>query len=349
MCPLDWGLGHATRCVPLIESLLDKGHDVKIASSGAALVLLKEEFPQLQFFELPSYRAHYSRSRYLMLSIFRQMPKFLRTIFKEHRQINAIIKQQNIQYLISDNRYGCWSDRIHTAIITHQVNIQMPTAWKWLQPVVNFFNHRQLKKFNQIWVPDFADNRITGAMTAPGRLKVIFVGMLSRFKADQPTESEQEGVLALVSGPEPQRTLFERLLISEFGKIAGKKTLVRGLPGSSESQTDSTIEIINHASAKKLNEMMRKAAVIICRPGYSTIMDLAALRAKTKVVCVATPGQTEQELLARELDRRNIAPALSQSNFNIAAAHEKSKAYLGFEGWQMQPILLTTAIDNFLT
>lgn len=281
-----------------------------------------------------------------MLSIFWQLPKFIRTIQAEHRKINSIIEEQNIQYLISDNRYGCWSGRIPSVIITHQVNIQMPTVWKWLQPVVNFFNHRQLKKFNHIWVPDFPSHPITGIMTTPGRMKVAFVGMLSRFKKEQALQTNTKGILALVSGPEPQRTLFEKSLIRELKKIAGAKILVRGLPGNTEPQTGNAIEFLNHVSRKELQEMIMKTEWVICRPGYSTLMDLAALQAKA--VCVPTPGQTEQELLAIELERRNIAPYMSQGQFDISIALERAKTYRGFEGWQMQPNLLTHAIDKFL-
>ena len=60
VAPLNWGLGHATRCIPIINGLLENGFEPIIASDGVALELLKKEFPKLISFELPSYNIKYA-------------------------------------------------------------------------------------------------------------------------------------------------------------------------------------------------------------------------------------------------------------------------------------------------
>ncbi|NBP69699.1 MAG: glycosyltransferase, partial [Cytophagia bacterium] len=163
--PLDWGLGHATRCIPIIKELLHQNHQVMIASSGLALNLLKEEFPQLTFFQLPSYKATYARWLPLMLKVFWQSPFFFFVIRKEHAIVKQLVKDHRIDVVISDNRYGCYAKATKSIFITHQLTIQMPKGLVWLQSMINYVNHLLIKKFNACWVPDFPDQRLTGELT----------------------------------------------------------------------------------------------------------------------------------------------------------------------------------------
>jgi uncharacterized protein (TIGR00661 family) len=313
--PLDWGLGHATRSIPVITELHLKGYEVIVASSGEALVLLKAEFPQLQFFELPSYRASYSSRVPLILKVFLQLPKFLLVIRKEHNELEAIVKREQIDLVISDNRFGCWTKLVPTVFITHQINIQMPFVLKWTQGIINYFNHRMIRKFNQCWVPDFPEDRLTGKLTEPGKLKVKFIGMLSRFKKVRIEESPVYDYLAIVSGPEPQRTIFEQKIRLCFSELTGRKILVRGLPGLSEEIVKlSDWDEVCHLKAEKLQQVIEQSKLVICRSGYSSIMDLSVLG--KKAMFVPTPGQTEQEYLSDQLMKRGIAYSVKQDSFS---------------------------------
>lgn len=315
VAPLDWGLGHATRSIPIIRELQLKGCEVIIASSGDALVLLKAEFPTVDFFELPSYKATYSQTIPLIIKVFLQLPKFLSVIWKEHGEIERIVKEYKIDLIISDNRYGCWTKRVPTVFITHQINIQMPFALKWMQGIINYFNHRQIRKFNQCWVPDFLENRLTGKLTEPGKLPVKFIGMLSRFSRTKTDDSFAYDCLALVSGPEPQRTIFEQKIRLCFSELKGRKILVRGLPGMNDEIVQlSDWDEACHLSADKLQRVIEQSELVICRSGYSSIMDLVALG--KKAIFVPTPGQTEQEYLADQLMKKGIAYSIRQDSFS---------------------------------
>ena len=330
VAPLDWGLGHATRSIPIIRELQLKGCEVIIASSSDALVLLKAEFPNLDFFELPSYKATYSRTIPLVIKVFLQLPKFLSVKWNEHGEIERIVKEHQIDLVISDNRYGCWTKRVPTVFITHQINIQMPFALKWMQGIINYFNHRQIRKFGHCWVPDFPNDRLTGKLTESGKLPVKFIGMLSRFSKTKTDDVFDYDYLALVSGPEPQRTIFEQKIRLCFSELKGRKILVRGLPGMSEEIVKlSDWDEACHLSADKLQHVIEQSELVICRSGYSSVMDLAALG--KKAVFVPTPGQTEQEYLADQLMKKRIAYSTEQASFSnddLLIA----KDYTGFVG-----------------
>ena len=324
--PLDWGLGHATRCIPIIRILLEKGHAVSIATSGMALPLLKQEFPQLTFFELPSYQARYSAKLPLMLKVFLQTPRFLRVMQQEHRILEQVVATHAIDVVISDNRYGCYSRKAKSIFMTHQLTLLMPLGLRWLQGLINFFNHRLIRKFNACWVPDFHTNPITGALTQTEKVKPTFIGMLSRFRKREVTVDKKYDLLVLLSGPEPQRSLLENLVLQQLKTYTGKVLLIRGLPGT--HVTLEGVESVNHLASHDLQAIIESSALVLARSGYTTIMDLYFL--EKKAIFIPTPGQTEQEYLAQQLIERGIAFSMEQKNFDLIKALEASKSFKGF-------------------
>jgi uncharacterized protein (TIGR00661 family) len=338
---LDWGLGHATRSIPIVNEFLSRGCEVQIASSGSALVLLRQEFPKIGFHELVSYKANYSARFSFMMKILFQMPKFLMAIRKEHKQIEQIVKDENIDLLISDNRYGCWSSSVPSVLITHQINILMSPSWKWLEGIINYGNHQQIKKFNECWIPDFP-NGITGRMTQSISQSIKFIGIISRFqKRSVPMKRE---ILFLISGPEPQRSIFEMIITTAVTKVGSKSYLI--VKGKPESVNKCQENEVNHLSAAELNEAIESSQLIISRSGYTTIMDLCKL--EKKAVFVPTPGQTEQEYLAEQLKKNGTAFYQNQNEFDLELALNESKKYKGFGGYSTNSNLLANAIDNLL-
>ncbi len=328
--PLDWGLGHATRCIPIIQELLDQGNEVMIASSGLALNLLKEEFPALTFFQLPSYKATYAKWLPLMLKVFFQTPYFFYVIRKEHTLVNKLIENHKIDVVISDNRYGCYSKKVKSIFITHQTTIQMPNGLVWLQGLINYFNHNLIKRFNTCWVPDFPDQRLTGELTTTN-LPVTFIGSISRFAKSAAKPEKLYQLLVLLSGPEPQRTLLEEKLMSQLRNYRYKVMFVRGLPGVQTSITASSpnVAVVNHLKASELQPVIEKSEIIISRSGYTTIMDLYTLEGNA--IFIPTPGQTEQEYLAEKLKQANVSFCENQDRFNLNEAINKAKSCKGFQ------------------
>ncbi len=348
ICPLDWGLGHATRCVPIITELNKRDCEVTVATSGEALLLLKKEFSTLEFHEIVSYSVQYSLRLPFMINIFLQLPKFIKAIRKEHHEVAKIVKERKINCVISDCRYGCWSDIVPSIFITHQIHLLMPPLLKWIGPLINFFNRLQIKKFNRCWVPDFPENRITEKLSESKDLTIDYIGMLSRFNPpifiDRPKRYE---VLAVLTGPEPQRSKFEDILKNQL-LLSGKPCLlVRGLPrGEAKSEVYAQLEIVNYLSSNELQLAIEDSGIIISRSGYSSIMDFTRLGGR--VIFVPTPGQTEQEYLAEQLEMKGIAFYLPQEEFELNFALTKAVHYTGFNNHDFPSASLNKAIDNLL-
>lgn len=348
VAPLDWGLGHATRCIPVINQLLLHQREVIIAGSGPSLSVLQREFPALVSYELPAYDPHYSFSKAMIGKMALQLGKFIRTIKKEHAAIQHIVKERKVQIIISDNRYGCWSPVVNKNIfITHQVNILMPKNFQWLGNILNHFNHRSIKKFDQCWIPDWTgSNNVTGKLSATNKVTVNYIGSLSRFSSPSFME-EKYNILILLSGPEPQRTLLEKIIYDQLIEVKNLTVaVVRGTKTPTALKYPDNTEVINFPSGGELQDVIESSAIVLARSGYSTMMDLARLR--KKAIFIPTPGQTEQEYLAKRMEERGIAYFADQDKFVFPEALKKSMRYQGFTGDEFKNDLLGMNITQLL-
>jgi uncharacterized protein (TIGR00661 family) len=343
--PLDWGLGHATRCIPIIEMLLKKNCEVMVASSGSALALLKKEFPELKFFVLPSYRVRYPKRGSFVFSIVGQIPRIRRVISREHKRVQKLVAQNSIDLIISDNRYGCWSGKVQSVFVCHQLNIQLPAAWQLLKPFVDWYHLLMIKKFNRCWVPDDPQLNLTGALSLIKNLKIEHVGVLSRF--EKKNLELKYDVAVVLSGPEPQRSIFEKIVLKQISNPDQKIIVVRGvIEGEGNWRQEGNVTIVNFLQSDKLEEIIQQSGMVIARSGYSTIMDLARLG--KKAVFVPTPGQTEQEYLAAKLMHEKIALAVNQREFVWNAALTRSVEFIGFSNIESKNNLLIKSVDEIL-
>ena len=330
VCPLDWGLGHATRCIPIIRQLIETGAQVILASDGPQLQLLRSEFPQLEYILLPGYKVKFSRYIPLSLRMVLDAPRLLLKIKKEHKVLKQLIQKHKIDIVISDNRYGLWNRNIHSIIITHQLNIIPPL---WLRPFERLLHrrtHQFIEKFNECWIPDAAgkvnlSGKLSHGLNLPGNAR--FIGLLSRFDREK-TETESKShykIVAIVSGPEPQRSLFEESLLAQLPLNNLPSLLIRGLPGNTSiHKQNELLDIADHLTAKQLEVILHSKPLVICRAGYSTLMDIAITG--NKAILVPTPGQTEQEYLARKLSDEGIFFTTGQDNLNLNHALKKAEA-----------------------
>ncbi len=346
VCPLDWGLGHATRCIPVIRELQRQGAEVLIASSGQSLDLLKLEFPGHRFFELPSYRPVYSSGNLMALKMLLQIPRFLSVVKEEHTIIEKWIEMMKIDLIISDNRFGCWSTQVRSVFITHQVRLLMPMYFGWTSPFVNFFIGRYHGKFTDLWIPDQPGSGLTDVFNPKHKADGINVGWLSRFTKSPYTGKKYE-IIAIVSGPEPQRALFEKLLLDQLTASGKKSLLVAGEPGNFFRKQAGCVEMVNHLPASALEEAIASAELVISRSGYSTVMDLIALG--KKAIFVPTPQQPEQIFLADHLMKNRIAFAVNQRNFSLPEALARTHQFQGLSFYTMEPGYLSAAVKSVLT
>jgi uncharacterized protein (TIGR00661 family) len=330
VAPLDWGLGHATRCIPVIRELLALDCEVWLAGENAQEALLREEFPGLPFLQLEGYRARYAASSAgLLWQMLLQAPRFLQIIKKEHAWLKKMVAEHHFDAVISDNRFGLYHKKIPAVFITHQLTIKSPLG-KWSERLIQKRNYSYINRFMKCWIPDEVINGLAGTLSHPGTMPGIpakYIGTLSRFshQAEENKENNKH-LLFILSGPEPQRSLLEEKIVQEITHYNGTATIVRGLP-SEKSLLPSTnmIRIYNHLRAEELQKEIAQAAYVISRSGYSTIMDMAALQKKT--ILIPTPGQTEQEYLAGYLAERKMAMCISQKNFSLLPALAEATAF----------------------
>jgi hypothetical protein len=327
VAPLDWGLGHATRCIPLINEFITLGYEVIIAAEKATGALLKAEFPALTFLSLKGYEINYSRSRSMTTTIALQMPKIRRIIKYENKWLKKIVVEQHIDLVISDNRPGLYHKVIPCMYITHQLNIparNFLSGW-----ITKKLHYHYINKFSACLVPDAEGSiNLAGSLSHPEKLPLIpveYIGPLSRFKLSF-TEKKYD-LLILLSGPEPQRSLFEVLLLKQLKSYTGSCLFVRGLPGQQTTLPceNKNIQLVNHLPATILNIAMQQAEIVLARSGYTTVMDLVKL--KQKAILVATPGQPEQEYLAETLMKKGLFYSTDQPGFLLQNALKSAASF----------------------
>ncbi|MCP3929107.1 MAG: UDP-N-acetylglucosamine--N-acetylmuramyl-(pentapeptide) pyrophosphoryl-undecaprenol N-acetylglucosamine transferase [Bacteroidetes bacterium] len=345
VAPLNWGLGHATRCIPIIRCLLRHGAEVVLASDGRSLQLLKEEFPELPAYPLPAYDVkYYTANMFLNMGI--QFPKIFRAVYKEHKFIDNLISKLRIDAVISDNRYGCYSKKVKSIFLTHQINLIIPIPI--FEKIARYFNHRMIRHFDECWIPDFEESpNLSGKLSHDVDLPNLrYLGPLSRMKEKKKNDVTYDMIVVL-SGPEPQRTFLEKLLLEQAKQSPLKFLFIQGKPeNKSEWLKGEKIRVISFLASDELEEAIHSSKIMISRSGYSTLMDLYYLR--KNAILIPTPGQTEQEYLADHFLEQRIFYSHPQKEFNLSKALELAKQFKGFEKTQNPSNSLEKAIDALL-
>lgn len=321
VAPLNWGLGHATRCIPMVEALLRQGFEPVLASDGQALELLRKEFPNLRSLELPSYNIKYTRNgNFLALGLLAQSQKIRRVVAKEQQLVDELVDKIKLDGIISDNRFGVHSKKVPSVYITHQLNVPFGIFTTMASKV----HHQLISNFDECWVPDYeGHDNLAGRLSfpPPKKIKTRYIQPLSRFSY-KPFVKVYD-VLVLISGPEPQRSIFERNMLENFEGYDGKVMVVRGVVEQEQkSQLSNSIEIVNYMLKEELEAAILRSEIVISRSGYTTLMDLNALR--SKAFFVPTPGQLEQVYLANHIRKKGIANFSFQKNFTLNKLKESS-------------------------
>ncbi len=315
VAPLNWGLGHATRCVPIIRGLLAEGYEVVIAADGYPLKFLRREFPHLERVEFEGLKVRYADGESQVGAMLRQLPSFLRGIWREHKELKRIVETYDIDVVVSDNRFGLWCRDVHSVYVTHQLMVKMPRGLKWMEWAVWRLHRWFIGHYDECWVPDVEEeDNLSGDLSHkyPLLKNTKFIGPLSRFSTEKVeweqvrVEAEALGlkerydVVAVLSGPEPHRTNLEREITDYRLQIIDGSSflIIQGLPADDLrlAEHKNGVDYIPHLPTELLQWYMQEAKEIVCRSGYSSIMDLYTIGRKAHLI--PTPGQTEQIYLA---------------------------------------------------
>ncbi|MEZ4799929.1 MAG: glycosyltransferase [Flavobacteriales bacterium] len=298
VAPLNWGIGHATRCVPIIQQYLNEGHQVLLASNGRAKAFLQQRFPELTFLpDPPDYDIEYPEKGSWTFSIIKQVPKILKRIGAEHRWLKKMIDEYQISQVVSDNRYGLYAPNVHSVIITHQT---APVVPKWGRRLVWSNMKRWLERFDECQICDeqpieHSIGKSLSHKNLPGNAR--FIGVLSRFSLIDTIPDTRYHTVAVVSGPEPTRTQFEMELIERLKQIDKPTLIIQGKTETSERKEYGQLTVVSHLPDQEFAAVLKGAKLVISRSGYSSLMDYRTLGIK-HIELIPTPGQTEQTYLA---------------------------------------------------
>ncbi len=380
---LNWGLGHSTRSIPLIKALLaekdlnsNEKYKVTIVSTGRSINLLKKEFPSLDFIDLPDYNVKYSKKgSNLIFYLALQVPSIIYNLFREKNQIEKIVKERNIDIIISDNRYGVFSTRkrsVKNYFITHQLRFKLPQILSSFEIFSEYFNRFFFGYYDKVFVMDNEEFPFFSAdLSHKGRIsrlkKIKYIGLFSdaTFRSirdiekkynmrkgykvgldfDKLLELKNElhnflfvknqssksitninlNYLAIISGPEPQRTIFEEKIVHSIDILNGKKIVILGLTEKDNflSYKSDSLLVFNHLPREIISDLINLTELVICRSGYSTVMELVSLN--KKALMIPTPGQTEQEYLSNFYLKENLFYSVEQEKLELVRDVEIAK------------------------
>lgn len=321
---INWGLGHATRSTPIIRHLLERGNRVILIAHGNALRLLRETFPECEYFDIRDQQIRYSRLSFLFVfKIVAQLPKMLLCWRYERRKVRELEKRLHPDLIISEMRLGVWSRRVPSVLITHQLRFFLPPALRWAAVFGEAFNRIVFRNYRYVFVPDAeGSTNLSGELSHKGKIarhsKVRYIGCLSSIEVPVTPVKEDLDLLISISGPEPQRSRFEAKVMEQLEELPGSVWIARGEPGAAKDKVlqDGRIRIFSHLDRQKMAEAMLKAKYIVCRSGYSTVMELLALG--KNALFVPTPGQTEQEYLADYYRKQGVFHSCPQDKLDLS-------------------------------
>lgn len=339
LSPLDWGLGHATRLIPIIRYLLSKQAEVHIAASGKGLEVLKKNFSEdrVTFHLLSDLNIQYSKKGGNF--IWKLILQFPGLFLKKKKDANSILKLHRLHHydiIISDNRYGVFAKGAYTIFITHQLQVLSGISSKADKKLLKYHS-KLFKQYDEIWVPDHNSEElaITPKLSHPEKLlhqNIFYIGHLTQFnsKIESHSIKKENHIVVLLSGPEPARSLLLEKVIHQINNLSNYQfTIIAGSPLTKEYHLPSHIHLHGLLSKSEIELVIRDCSLVICRSGYSTVMDLMALN--KKALFIPTPGQTEQEYIANELQSRMMFYSVPQEDLNLANDIPKAFSYNGFD------------------
>ena len=325
VCPLEWGLGHAGRMIPLIGKLISMNHNVIIGTGKDHINFFTTEFPGLTCIYFPGFRIKYSRflPQYLVITL--KIPAFIIQSIKDHLKLKKLIREYNFDIVISDSRTGLWNRGIKTVLITHMPRIPYPRGIRFLENTIIPLARRVINRYSYCYIPDFAEeSNISGKLSHNLKLtdNTRFIGLLSRFTSFQSNAvpvAKKFYCTVILSGPEPQKGILKQTMVSILEKDSRKSVILEGRPGSEKKvETRGNLTYINHLPTSEMYSLILESENVVTRSGYTTLMELISI--KKSALIIPTPGQPEQEYLAEYMEKRGWFKAVTQKESEISGS-----------------------------
>lgn len=354
ICPLEWGLGHAARMIPVARKLREMNNNVIIGSGEEHLSMFRNEIDGLSYINFPGFRPAYSRWLPQYLSLLFKTPLLLYHIILEHSKLKRIIKEYSIDIIISDNRFGLWNPKVTSVYVTHMPLIPLPKFLKFLEPIGVLLHREIIKKYTFCFIPDLpGDLNLSGRLSHGIKLpeNVRFIGILSRFGYATLQSKENQVKFqhntVILSGPEPQKGILKQKLITLLKNKEPITVIFEGKPGKSgDTSRLANIIFYSHLPALEMKEIIEGSNSIIARSGYTSIMELVSLN--RTALLIPTPGQTEQVYLAQYLSEKGWFYTVSQGELSKGIHLSSAKGPLQGDIMAQSTILFNEALKELL-
>jgi len=329
----SWGLGHATRSLPVIRKLIEEDNEITIISHGRSLQLLKNELGKnLEYIEISDYPMLLSEnSRQFMAKSLIYWPIFVSQLRRGWKKLKKNLEHKKYDAIISDARYEIYNRKVPSFFISHQMRIMNPMRIKFLEKGSEIFNLFFFRRYAGVIVPDYKDDNLSGDLSHNlnkiDEKKLHYVGALSDFKKKQ-TKKDIDYLIS-ISGPEPQRTMLQEKLLSKVDQLKGNIVITLGKTEGKDKIKKKNIQTFSFLSKKDREDFLNRSKLVISRSGYSTILDLSVIG--TKALMIPTPGQIEQEYLAKYHNSIKTFYCVNQSNINLAKDVELANKTTGLK------------------
>lgn len=328
--PLDWGLGHATRLIPILKEM-EAQYDLIIGVNKSTEKLMRDHFFNAQFENVPGYKIRNSKSGGFH-SYVRMSARIRKVKKQEELWVSDFLKKNKVDLILSDSRFGFRNEGVKSIIISHQLHLKFPPFWRLFGGIAQRINHKWLTAFDEVWIPDNEDHELSGELSEGSGLNTRFIGIKSRFvKKEFERKNSEPYILVVISGPEPQRSEMEHMILHQAPLISQRVIVVGGKPEKKTKDFDcANAHWYAHLETDELAAFISHADLVISRSGYSSLMDYKALGCKN-LYLIPTPGQSEQIYLARRMKEKGICDFAFQKDFNLSEALFPIDAFDGFK------------------
>lgn len=334
IAPLNWGLGHATRDLPLIKAFLERGDRVIIAAHDRAKMLLESEVPECEFVDFPEYPIRYPQTSFFVTRfMFIIFPQMLVAMYKEKKRLKELHEKYNFDYIISDNRFCLYLKGVKSYLISHQLRYKLPQPVTKLEFLPEYFTYSYFKNYDKILIPDSDDpDSLTGELSHNMRYlpneNLHYSGILNDIQSTSAEVEKDIDYFIIVSGPEPQRTKLERIIFKQVNSLPGNIVVALGMPEKNYKIRQGNATFYTYLNRKQIHNYLHKSKFIISRPGYTTVMEL--IQFGLQGLFIPTPGQIEQVYLAKYYEEKKWCHCVSQYKLDLAKDVENAKSYPGF-------------------
>lgn len=319
LSPLNWGLGHVSRTIPIIQKLIHQNNEVLICCDQEQETFYRHYFPQLQYIFHQGYPFQFKGKGNWTLDLLSNFNTLHRRLITEKQEVQRLVDTFQPDLIISDQRYGFISKQVKSVIISHQLKLPLPT-WNFLPQI---WNQKLLTDFDEIWIPDIENHLLSGDLSKKKMKNIHFLGFCSRFSSffEQNKEKAESSspiykYLGVISGPSPYKEQFFELLCQKLIKTDQNSAIIvpKGVNVDLFKESKKLTFFIS-PNVHQFSELLLQSEKIISRAGYSTLMDLTVL--KKEAILIPTPRQFEQIYLAKLHKNNKMWTFLSEKDWKV--------------------------------